>query len=41
MAIHIAVIKGHKKVIDSLLTYFECDPRSLTLNGLGVMHCAA
>ena len=40
-ALHIAVIKGNKKIVDYLLSDFKCDPHALTANGIGVMHCAA
>ena len=41
MAIHFAVLKGNKKIIDILINDFKADPKSLTSNGLSIMHCAA
>jgi hypothetical protein len=41
MAIHFAVLKGNKRIIDYLLRDFHADPYVLTTNGLSVIHCAA
>jgi hypothetical protein len=41
MAIHFAVLKGNKRIIDYLLNDFHADPYVLTTNGLSVIHCAA
>lgn len=41
MAIHFAVLKGNKRIIDILLDDFEADPHVTTGNGLNVIHCAA
>ena len=41
MAIHFAVLKGHKRVIDILINDFGASYQSLTSNGLSVLHCAA
>ena len=41
MAIHIAAIKGNKRVIDILLKEFRADPYALTTNGLSALHNAA
>jgi ankyrin repeat protein len=41
MAIHFAVLKGNKRIIDILLDDFKADPTALTANGLCVLHCAA
>ena len=41
MAIHFAVLKGSKKIIDILMTDFKASPTSLTSNGLSILHCAA
>ena len=40
MAIHFAVLKGNKRIIDYLLRDFHADPYVLTTNGLSVIHCA-
>jgi hypothetical protein len=41
MAVHFAVLKGNKRIIDILLDEFEADPHATTANGLNVLHCAA
>ena len=41
MAIHFAVLKGNKRIIDILINDFQADPYALTTNGLSVIHCAA
>ena len=41
MAIHFAVLKGNKRIIDFLLNDFHADPYVITTNGLSVIHCAA
>jgi hypothetical protein len=41
MAIHFAVLKGNKRIIDYLLNDFHADPYAVTTNGLSVIHCAA
>jgi Ankyrin repeats (3 copies) len=41
MAIHFAVLKGNKRIIDILIQDFKADPTALTYNGLCVLHCAA
>ncbi len=41
MAIHFAVLKGNKRIIDYLINDFHADPYVLTTNGLSVIHCAA
>ena len=41
LAIHFAVLKGNKRIIDILLEDFDADPKSTTGNGLSVVHCAA
>ena len=41
MAIHFAVLKGNKRIIDSLISDFNANPTALTSNGLSVLHCAA
>lgn len=41
MAIHFAVLKGNKRIIDFLINDFHADPYVLTSNGLSVMHCSA
>lgn len=40
-AIHFAVLKGNKKIIDYLLKDFKSSPLALTSNGLSIFHCAA
>jgi hypothetical protein len=41
MAIHFAVLKGNKRIIDILLDEFNADHTVTTSNGLNVVHCAA
>lgn len=41
MAIHFAVLKGNKRIIDILLDDFSADHTVTTSNGLNVVHCAA
>jgi hypothetical protein len=41
MAIHFGVLKGNKRLIDSLIKDFGADPQALTSSGLCVLHCAA
>jgi hypothetical protein len=41
MAIHFAVLKGNKRIIDILLDDFNADHTVTTSNGLNVVHCAA
>jgi hypothetical protein len=41
MAIHFAVLRGSKRIIDCLLEEFKADPYAVTGNGLNVIHCAA
>jgi hypothetical protein len=41
LAIHFAVLKGNKRIIDILLEEFNADPKATTGNGLNVVHCAA
>ena len=41
MAIHFAVLKGNRKIIDMLMKDFKADSMALTNNGLSVLHCAA
>lgn len=40
-ALHLAVLRGNKIVIDILVKDFMADPLAYTMNGLGLMHCAA
>jgi hypothetical protein len=40
-AIHFAVLKGNKKIIDILMKDFGSSPVALTSNGLSIFHCAA
>lgn len=41
MAIHFAVLKGNRRIIDVLINDFKADPKALTSNGLCVLHCAS
>lgn len=41
MAIHFGVLKGNKRIIETLLKDFGADPMALTSSGLCVLHCAA
>jgi hypothetical protein len=41
LAIHFAVLKGNKRIIDILLEDFQADTTVTTSNGLNVVHCAA
>jgi len=41
MAIHFAVLKGNKRIIDTLISEFNASALSLTSNGLTILHCAA
>jgi ankyrin repeat protein len=41
MALHFAVLKGNRRIIDVLIKDFKADPTSLTSNGLCVLHCAS
>lgn len=41
MAIHFAVLKGNRRILDSIINDFKADPKSLTSNGLSILHCAA
>ena len=40
-AIHFAVLSGNVRIIDFVLLDLKADPKSLTMNGLNVLHCAA
>jgi hypothetical protein len=41
MALHFAVLKGNKRIIDVLINDFKADHTALTPNGLCLFHCAA
>lgn len=40
-ALHIAVIKGIRKIIVALLDDLKCDLHAVTAGGLSVLHCAS
>lgn len=40
-ALHFAVLSGNINIIDFVLIDLKANARSLTINGLGALHCAA
>lgn len=40
-AVHFAVLSGNIKIIDFIAKELKADYRSLTSNGLNILHCAA
>jgi hypothetical protein len=40
-ALHFAVLKGNHRIVNVLVKDFKASPKSITENGLSILHCAA